>query len=73
MRCDCCVAPSSGWKATSRTYFALNGHVGPEEKLPHRTLHMDERQRRLERFTFVELPETLFSEFYKPEDDEKAI
>ena len=34
MRCDCCVAPSSGWKATSRTYFALNGNVGPEKKLP---------------------------------------
>ena len=47
------MAPSSGWKATSRTYFALNGHAGPEEKLPHRTLHMDERQRRLEWITFV--------------------
>ena len=31
----------------------ISGHVGPEEKLPHRTLHMDERQRRLEWFTFV--------------------
>ena len=31
----------------------ISGHVGPEEKLPHRTLHMDERQRRLEWVTFV--------------------
>ena len=43
----------------------ISGHVGPEEKLPHRTLHMDEHQRRLERYTFVEtLPN---------DDDGKAI
>ena len=27
--------------------------MDPEEKLPHRTLHMDERQPRLEWVTFV--------------------
>ena len=34
-------------------HLAETDCVGPEEELPHRTLHMDERQRRLEWFTFV--------------------
>ena len=50
--------------------------MGPEEKLPHRMLHMDERERRrrLEWVTFVEtLPDYFKYEFYKLVDDKEVI